>query len=121
MVELCTVDDVKNESLGRISDNSLDESIEYKIQDISEELSKLDPTLTRDDRDARMCCIYGVLAWLSSNQQINENKKVVSIKDGDVTVNYANDNSSSNENSDYIIYTSLKNKLTPFRPIVTRL
>lgn len=121
MVDLCTVDDVKNESLGRISDDSLDESIQYKISDISVELLGLNPALTREDRDAKMCCIYGVLSWLSSNQKIKENKKIVSVKDGDVTVNYANDSSSSANNPDTILFDSLKSKLTPFRPIVSRL
>lgn len=119
MVDLCTVDQVKIESLGRITDDSLDTEIEYKISDISEKLLEMNPDFTTTNRTARKCCIYGVLAWLSTYQKISEKKKVVSIKDGDITVNYQNSSKDeSHGNTDCEIYKSLLNELMPSRPIV---
>ena len=118
MVDLCTVEQVKIESLGRITDNSLDTEISYKISDISEKILEIDSSFTISDRKARKCCIYGVLAWLSTYQKIKDNKKIVSIKDGDISVNYGNHSKEGTEdNTDCEIYKSLLSSLQPFRPI----
>lgn len=69
MTDLCTIAQVKTESAGRITGETLDTDIAYKITDLSEKILEIDSTLTSDDRTARMCCIYGVLGWLTNNKK----------------------------------------------------
>ncbi len=116
--DLCTLQQVKQESAGRITDDTMDSDITYKITDLSEKLTEMDSTLTNSNRTARKCCIYGVLAWLVLNKKIKENKKISSFKSGNFSVNYTNSNiDEDNESSDCKIYRELYLKLMPLPPI----
>jgi asparagine synthetase A len=114
---LCIVDEVKQESAGRITDNTLDSDIQYKITDLSEKLLEKYPSLTSKNRTARKCCIYGVLAWLILNKKIKENKKISSFKDGNFSANYTN--TSTEEDNDSVeckTYKKLLRQLMPAPP-----
>jgi asparagine synthetase A len=116
--ELCTVDEVKQESAGRIKDNTLDSDIQYKITDLSEKLLEKYPSLTSNDRTARKCCIYGVLAWLILNKKIKENKKISSFKDGNFSANYTNNTTTDdNDSIECKTYKKLLRQLMPTAPI----
>ena len=123
--DLCTIEQVKQESAGRITDTDIEletgplyADITYKITDLSEKLLEIDPTLTSAKRIARQCCIYGVLAWLVLNKKIKENKKISSFKDGDMSINFTNSNTNEdNESTDCKIYKELKKALLPKPPV----
>lgn len=110
---LCTVEQVKLE--GQIKTSAYDEDIAYKITDLSEDIREIvnDPTLTSDNKNARKCCIYGVLEWLEQKNVNINSQNVSSIKEGDKTVSYANNTSSSstatpkNYTEEYNHYLSL--------------
>ena len=114
--DLCTYDEIKIESLGRIKDDTLKDTINYKIRQLSQRIKDKahNQELTREDSDANMACIYGVLAWLVQNKQIKENKKISSIKDSNFSINFTNSNTTEdNESTDCKIYKGLLLKLMP--------
>lgn len=81
-VSLCSIDDVKNE--GGLSSDANDEQIAYKIDNLSEYLlSEKSPTAT--DYDLKMCCVYGVLAWLEAKKLIPTTRQAMSMTEGDTT------------------------------------
>ena len=115
MTDLCTIAQVKTESAGRITGETLDTDIAYKITDLSEKILEIDSTLTSDDRTARMCCIYGVLGWLTNNKKISTNREITSFKSGNFSVNYEKESNKTEtkQNSDCENYYKLLNQLTP--------
>ena len=126
--DLCTIEQVKLESAGRITDADIDPGtgklygdITYKITDLSEKLLEIDPTLTIENRTARQCTIYGVLAWLVLNKKIKQNKQISSFKSGNMSINFTNNNTKEdNESSDCKIYQELKRGLLPKPPVGAR-
>jgi len=76
VTDLCTIAQVKTESAGRITGETLDTDIAYKITDLSEKILEIDSTLTSDDRTARMCCIYGVLGVEFGGQHDRRRRKI---------------------------------------------
>jgi hypothetical protein len=113
ITDLCTIEQVKTESAGRITDDSLDTEITYKITDLSEKILAIDSSLTTDDRTARMCCIYGVLGWLTNNKKISTNKEITSFKSGNFSVNYTKTSTEKEQNSDCENYYKLLGELKP--------
>lgn len=96
MVDLCTLEDVKEE--GAIEGTSYDSKIAYKITDMSEEIMEVigDDTLTRNNRNARKACVFGVLDWLEKKKIITTAKNVTSESEGDLSRSYSQESSTSN-------------------------
>lgn len=114
MVDLCSVDDVKRESQGKItSDNlpELREDIEYKISDLSDKLLAWDSSLTSENRDARLCVAYGVLAWLEQGELIDSDDDITSFRDGDLSISFDNGPDSPKSNCE-----KYKELLLKFKP-----
>jgi len=89
---LCTIEDILKEApdLNGIIEEEID-NIEYKIIDISERIWEFNPTLTRNDLNARLATVYGVLAWLEKRGLIQRGVSggVAAIREGDIEIKYA--------------------------------
>lgn len=87
--DLCDVEDVLNE--GNIMPESFDEQIAWKIESLSEDIKEETrrPNLTSENRIARKCCIYGVLAWMESAKLITTSRAPVSQSEGDVSMSFS--------------------------------
>lgn len=98
MVDYCTVDDVKKE--GKIEIDSMDDSIEYKITDVSEfiDLKKKDVS---EEYYLKKVCIFGVLMWLERQKLIASTKNAQSMSEGDLSMSVGLSKKSSYENESY--------------------
>ena len=99
-----TLEDVK--IAGRLSDEFIEEhqtEIEWKMNDIETQIRRINPTLPDSDYNAKMCVIYGTLAWLQYNDVLDQQTRtanISSIKEGDVTVTYSSSTSTTTTTPD---------------------
>lgn len=118
MANLCTVEDVVNE--GHLTESQADllsDSIEWKIEDLSEYLN----SKKREDAteyDLKMCCVYGVLLWLENNTLIQSTQPVISKTEGDISVTYANPSAQKTYSHSYLDkYSEFYALITPRMPV----
>lgn len=85
--DLCTIEDIKNEDLLLAGVDTYDDAMGLKITQISTELLKKQKS-DADPDDLKMCCVYGVLAWLEENKVTDYKGEVRSESEGDTSVSY---------------------------------
>lgn len=87
-----SIEDVK--IVGRLTDEFIEENlsyIEWKMGDIENQIRRINPSLPDSDYNAKMCVVYGTLAWLQYNDKLEYQtlSGVKSIKEGDITITYS--------------------------------
>jgi hypothetical protein len=90
---------------GRLSDEFVTENqaaIEWKMNDIETQIRRINPSLPDSDYNAKMCVVYGTLAWLQYNDIVEHQtlSRVKSIKEGDITITYASEQETRTEAPD---------------------
>jgi hypothetical protein len=92
MVECCcTVEDVLLEG-GLEKTPELVEKIGYKVENISRIIDQITCEGARSKEDqfnARMFCVYNVLAWLESLNIIPSSNQIAGLQEGGTRINYA--------------------------------
>lgn len=98
-----TVEDVQQ--AGRLPDDFIEshrEAIEWKINDIEAYIRRIRPSLPDSDYNAKMCVVYGVLAWLQYEGELKNvsQSQIRQIKEGDITITYADTSEAATEQPD---------------------
>jgi hypothetical protein len=91
MTDLCTLADVKfyGQLSSSIHDERISSMITYTSTDIMREANNA--SLTSNDHNAKMACIYGVLIWLKNENKIpnpSAKKTISAMSDGHVSREY---------------------------------
>jgi len=124
-VDLCTVDDVINE--GNISGTALNEKIVWKIINLSGDIKTdtKDDTLDRSNRDARRCCVFGVLAWLEKKKMIASSRQTLQEREGNTAVVYKDESdvsTTAKQNVSYLDeYKKYLARLRPMPPVGSKM
>ncbi|MDZ4171135.1 MAG: hypothetical protein U1C19_03130 [Methanobacteriaceae archaeon] len=115
MTDLCTINEIKTKSRKRITDNTLDTVIQNEITSLTNKLQDEFTDLTITDRDANLCCIYGVLARLVIDKIIPEDdtRSVRSYSDGRINISFDDNSLDTGPRNDCEWYKHYYNKLGP--------